>query len=432
MNVSGKRHRIIYLAIIATIIVEVTFNSCEYGDGDKHSDIKHLLSLNYYPEKFKLIRIKTNKDKLNMTTWENNYTNFSDCLDYNNDTYRVFPGKDSWYYIGQYDDIFFDCNMEILNISLKNICESEDFWLYPLEAGKIYIDVYNNKSQKSRILLFDIDMRKVYQQFDYISPSFIDNILQYMKRKSDTLHNLNPLPPLLYLEPESYSRYEKEIKLFHKIYPQAQQDILQLIDKHRDDYVSTYGNFVKSFDYNKVYCGLLSRLQYTDSTANNNKAAVCQQYWQLFFINHSVAIDYNTTEWKPDSLIPSLSNFKHVPVPQNHANVKLCQFDYSLVRQSIPHLLKGSSTRDELYYYNISVGNDTLQLKYSNPVYLFESRRLKNNKVIIALSTKEFKSKDHSQETSNDLSVTEVFFLLYDPEKPSKNELLELSQKVLY
>lgn len=89
MNVV-KRHRIIYLAIIATIIVEVTFNSCEYGDGDKHSDIKHLLSLNCYPEKFKLIRIKTNKDKLNMTTWENNYTNFSDCLDYNNDTYRVF------------------------------------------------------------------------------------------------------------------------------------------------------------------------------------------------------------------------------------------------------------------------------------------------------------------------------------------------------
>lgn len=411
MNVSGKKHRIIYLTIIATmtIIVEATFTSCGYGDGDKHPDIKHLLSLNSYPERFRLIRIKTNKEKLSMTACENDHV-YSDYLDYNNDIYRVFPGKDSWYYVGQYDNTFFDCNMEIFNISLKDICESEDCKLYPLEAGKIYIDVYNNESHKSRVVLFDIKTRNVYQQFDYIDPSFISNILQYMKSKGDTLRNLSPLPPLLYLEPESYSRYEKEIKLFRKIYPQAQRDILQLIDKHRDDYVSIDGTSVKSFDFNKVRCDLLSRLQYTDSTA------VCQQYRQLFFINHSVAIDYCTTEWEPDSLIPSLSNFKHVPAPQNLANVTLDQFDYSLVWQSMPHLLKGSGTRDELYYYNISLGNDTLQLKYPSPIYLFESRRLKNGKVVIALSTKEFKSKDYSQEASDDLSVTKVFFLLYDPD----------------
>lgn len=418
MNVSEKKHRIIYFTIIATmtIIVEVTFNSCGYGDGDKHSDIKYLLSLNSYPGKFRLIRIKTDKEKLYMTAWENEYANPSDCLDYNNDIYRVFPGKDSWYYVGRYDDTFFDCNMEIFHISFKDICGSEDFKLYPLEAGKIYIDVYSNESHKSRILLFNIDTRNVYQQFEYINPSFIGNILRYMKSKGDTLRNLNPLPPLFCLEPESYSRYEKEIKLFHKIYPQAQRDILQLIDKHRDDYVSTEGNPVKSFDYNKVYYDLMSRLQYGDSTASSNKTVTRQQYRQLFFINHSVAIDYES-EWKPDSLIPSLSNFEHVPVPQNLANVELYQFDYSLVWQSIPHLLKGSGTRDELYYYNISIGSDTLQLKYPNPLYLFESRRLKNGKVVIALSTKEFKSKDYSKETSDDLPVTDVFFLLYDPGK---------------
>lgn len=393
-----------------TIIVEATFYSCGYGDGDKHPDIKHLLSLNSYSEKFRLIRIKTNKEKLSMAAYKNDHVNSSDYLDYNDDIYRVFPSKNSWYYVGRYDNTFFDCNMEIFNISLKDIFGSEDFQLYPLEAGKIYIDVYSNESQKSRVVLFNIDTRNVYQQFDYIAPSFISNILQYMKRKGDTLRTLNPLPPLLYLEPESYSRYEKEIKLFHKIYPQAQQDILQLIDKHRDDYVSIDGNPVKSFDFNKVYRDLLSRLQYTDSTA------IYQQYKQLFFINHSVAIDYHTTEWKPDSLIPSLSNFKHVPAPQNLANVELYQFDYSLVWQNIPHLLKGSGTRDELYYYNISLGNDTLQFKYPNPIYLFESRRLENGKVVIALSTKEFKSKDYSQETSNSLSVTEIFFLLYDPD----------------
>lgn len=421
------------------IIVAMAFNSCGYGDGDKHPDVKLLSALNSYPEKFRLLRVVADSGQLKMMARKQEYTNGSDFVDYNNDLYRIFPGRNSWYYIARYNyDTFFDCSMKTLNLSVKNICGSEDFALYPLETGKILIDVYNNKSYndtlspsrfKSKILLADIDSRKVYQQFDCIEPSFIGSTLQYMKSKGDTLRTLNPLPPLFYLEPESYSLYEKEIKLFDKIYPQAQRDILQLMDKHRDEYVSTNGDSVKSFDYKKVYSDLLTRLQYTGSTANGSNApAVYQESGQLFFMNHAVAIEYNMEDWKPESMIPSLSKFNTLPVPQNRVNVALHQFDYSLVWQSMPHLLKGSATRNELYYYNISVGNDTLPFKCSQPVYLFESRRLKDGKVVIALSTEELKPKVDSKEASDKLHLTGVLFLLYDPEKVSNPAQLSESE----
>lgn len=424
--------------LIITIIVATVFNSCGYGDGDKHPDVKLLSSLNSYPEKLRLLRIVADSGQLKMMARKQEYTNGSDFVDYN-DLYRIFPGRNSWYYIARYnDDTFFDCNMKTLNLSVKDICGSEDFALYPLEPGKLYIDVYKYESHndtlsssrfKSRILLADIDSRKVYQQFDCIAPSFIGSILQYMKSKGDTLRTLNRFPPLFYLEPESYSLYEKEIKLFDKIYPQAQRDILQLMDKHRDEYVSIDGDSVKSFDYNKVYSNLLSRLQYTGSTTgSSNTPGVYQESGLLFFMNHAVAIEYYMEGWKPDSMIPSLSKFKNLPVPQNRVNVALHQFDYSLVWQSMPHLLKGSATRNELYYYNLSVGNDTLSFKCSQPVYLFESRRLKNGKVIIALSTEEFNPKDDSKEVSDKLHLTGVLFLLYDPEKVSDPAQLSESE----
>lgn len=408
------------------IIVTATFNSCGYGNGDTHPDVKNLSSLNNYPEKFKLLDIKADSGKVKMTDWKNDFHS-SSFLDYNN-LYKVFPGKNSWYYIAEYNyHTFFDCNMTPF-LSVNDITGYEtSFTLYPIEAGKISIDVYTNtwekhndeeslKSKLTKVLLVDMDSKKVYQQFEYIEPWFINSVLHYMEDNGDTLRTLNPIPPLFYLDPKNDSLYEKEIKHFHKIYPYAQRDILQLIDKHSYDCISIDSDSMKSFDYNKVYYGLLARLQYAGSTDSSNTPAVCHEPGRLFFINHSVAIGYYG-DWKPDSVIPSLLKFENLPEPQNQASVALHQFDYSLVWQSYPHLLKGASTRHELYYYTISVGNDTLQFKTPMPVYLFESRRLKNNKVVIALSTENFTPKDRSKKSLPEPYQAKVFFLLYDPKK---------------
>ena len=402
------------------IIVATTFNSCGYGNGDTHPDVKNLSSLNNYPEKFRLLDIKADSGKAKMTDWENDFhpSSFLDC----NNLYKAFPGKNSWYYIADYNyHTFFDCNMTPF-LSVNDITGHEtSFRLYPIEAGKISIDVYtsvwekyNNeeslKSKLTKVLLVDMDSKKVYRQFEYIEPWFINSVLHYMKDKGDTLRTLNPIPPLFYLDPKNDSLYKKEIKYFHKIYPHAQRDILQLIDKHSYDYISIDGDSMKSFDYDKVYYDLLARI------ASSNTPAVYHEPGRLYFMNHSIAIGYYG-DWRPDSVIPSLLNFKNLPEPQNQVSVALHQFDYSLVWQSYPHLLKGSSTRHELYYYTISVGNDTLQFKTPMPVYLFESRRLKNDKVVIALSTEDFISKDHPKKSPPKPYQAKVFFLLYDPKK---------------
>lgn len=414
------------------IIVATTFYSCGYGDGDTHPDVRNLSSLNNYPEKFRLLDIKADSGQVKMTDWKNDFSP-SSFLEYNN-LYDIFPGRDSWYYIAKYNyHTFFDCSMNPL-FSVNDITGSEtSFSLLPIEPGKISIDVrtsaweeHNNIesliSKLTKILLVDMDSKQVYRQFEYIEPWFINSVLHYMEDKGDTLRTLNPIPPLFSLDPKNDSIFKKEIKHFNKIYPQAQRDILQLMDKHRDDYISIDGDSMKSFDYDKVYCGLLSRLQYADSTTSGNTPAVYHKSGQLFFMNHSVAIGY-TGDWEPDSVIPSLSKFKNLPDPQNLVNVALHQFDYSLVWQSYPHLLKGSSTRDELYYYNISIANDTLQFKTPMPVYLFESRRLKNDKVVIALSTKDFNPKDRSEKILPKLYQASVFFLLYDPKKVNTQEM---------
>ncbi|WP_455614381.1 hypothetical protein [Bacteroides congonensis] len=409
------------------IIVATTFNSCGYGNGDTHPDVKNLSSLNNYPEKFRLLDIiEVDSGKIKMMDWKSDFP-LSFFEDYNN-LHKAFPGKNSWYYITKHNNYtFFDCSMTPL-LSVNDIIGYEtSFTLYPIEAGKISIDVYtsawekhNNveslKSKLTKVLLVDIDSKKVYRQFEYIEPWFINSVLHYMKDKGDTLRTLNPIPPLFHLDPKNDSLYEKEIKHFHKIYPHAQRDILQLIDKHSYDYISIDGDSMKSFDYDKVYYGLLERLQYAGSTGSSSTPAVYHRSGELFFMNHSVAIGYYG-DWKPDSVIPSLLKFKNLPDPQNQVNVALHQFDYSLVWQSYPHLLKGSSTRDELYYYTISVGNDTLQFKTPIPVYLFESRRLKNDKVAIALSTEDFNPKDRSKKSLPKPYQTKVFFLLYDPKK---------------
>lgn len=414
-------HFILFVTMI--IVSTTTFSSCG-GEGDKHPNVKSLPLLNSYAEKFRLLRIKSDKGKIKMIVRKNDYEL---SLNYHNDFYKVFPGKNSWYYRNQYDNTFFDCSMKSKNISIQNICGSDNFRTDPIGTGKMLIhvlaceDSLSFSTSISHVLLVDLDTGKIDKQFDYIGPHFIGDLLHYMHQKGDTLRTLATLPPLFYLIPELYSKNKKEIKLFHKIYPQAQEKILQLIDQYPDNYYNTEGDFVRNFDYNKVYDGLLSHIQNRALAETSIHPNICQRGYP-YFMKHSVVLAYYS-DWKPDSIVPSLSKFIHLPTPQNPANVKLQQFDHSLAFYSFPHPLKGSSTRLELYYYNISVGKDTLQFKYSQPVYLFESRRLKDGRVTIALSTEEFNS-GNSKEASGNLSVDNVFFLLYDPEKKNDPELL--------
>ena len=56
------------------IIVATTFNSCGYGNGDTHPDVKNLSSLNNYPEKFRLLDIiEVDSGKIKMMDWKSDF-----------------------------------------------------------------------------------------------------------------------------------------------------------------------------------------------------------------------------------------------------------------------------------------------------------------------------------------------------------------------
>lgn len=383
-------------AIIATILA--TFISCGYGDGDKHPNVR---------------LIETG---------------------YNDDIYEVCPGKQSWYYITKGSaPALFDCNLKNAHFSFDKICGNRTFNAYTLGTGKICFSLLERTTDSNdeyshgqpytpEIIIVDIETQKAYKRFNYIDMHFLPEVIAYIACYSDTLRSLKQIPPLFALSPNTEAETQKEARLFHQIMPQAQEYLLQLIDKYQKyDYLID-GDSVKSYDQEKVYCDLMNRLQYTSDTTDSINPDV-YQFGELYFMNASVAIGYHLYEWTPDERVPSLLHFENLPPHPNRANVQLKEFDYSLVWYSFPHLLKGSATKDELYYYSLSIDHDTLQFKYPTRVHLFESSRLKDGRVVIALN---INSGEDDEDVLNPLFM-KVFFLIYDPKKANELKLLSES-----
>ena len=389
-----RKYNIVHLlGIIATTIA--TLISCGYGDGDKHPNVR---------------LIETN---------------------YNDDIYEVYPGKQSWYYITKGSTpVLFDCNLKNTNFPFNKICGNKTFNAYTLGTDKIYFSLSEYKTNDndedsygqlytSEIILVEIETQKVYKRFSYIDKHFLPELIAYVAHYGDTLRSLKQIPPLFALSPNKEAENKKEARLFDQIMPQAQEYLLQLIDKYQKyDYLID-GDSVKSYDQDKVYHDMLNRLQYTSSATDSINPDV-YQFGELYFMNASAALSYNIYEWTPDKRIPSLVQFGNFPPHSNRANVQLKEFDYSLVWQSFPHLLKGSSTRNELYYYSLLIDRDTLQFKYPAHIYLFESSRLKDGRVVIALNT----SSEEKGENSSNPSSMRVFFLIYDPQKAKELNLI--------